>query len=419
VKTEHDVVVVGGGVIGVSCAYFLAKRGARVTVLERDEIGHGASFGNAGTIAPGHGPINKPGRVSQALRSLFDPLSPLFVAPRWDPGLARWLLAFSRSCTPRAWHHALRSLAPLGHATVDLFDRIIAEERLECGYERDGYHEVYLTDEAFGEAWEEAELTRPHGFEPERVEADALRERLPALTDRIRGGVFYPEAMTLDPFAFVTGLARCAERHGAAIRIGTSVTEVVTAASAVRGVRLDTGETVGATTVILATGAYSLELSRSLGVRLPLQPAKGYHRDLPNLTGVPPALGGTCMLGEASVFCTPMPGRLRFAGTLEFSGENHDLRRPRLDQLTSAAHRYFTDFEDVTASSEWCGLRPCLPDGLPAIGPIDRHPDVFVATGHAMLGLTLGPVTGRLVAESVLDGRPSIDLSAFRIGRFA
>ena len=417
-KTEHDVVVVGGGVIGISCAYFLAKRGVRVTVLERDEIGRGASFGNAGTIAPAHGPINKPGRVGQALRSLFDPLSPLFVAPRWDPGLARWLLAFSRHCTPRAWKHGLQSLVPLGHATVDLFDRIIVEERLECGYRRDGYHEVYLTEEALAEAWEEADQMRPHGFEPQRVDSGALRERLPALTDRVRGGVFYPEAMTVDPFAFVTGLARSAERQGATIRTGTSVTEVVTDGGALKGARLDTGETVGATTVILATGAYSLELSRKLGVGLPLQPAKGYHLDVPDPTGVTPALGGTCMLGEASVFCTPMPERLRFAGTLEFSGENHDLRRPRLDQLTSAAHRYFNDFEEVTASSEWCGLRPCLPDGLPAIGPIDGHPDVFVATGHAMLGLTLGPVSGRLVAESVLDGRPSIDLSAFRLGRF-
>jgi D-amino-acid dehydrogenase len=418
VKREHQVVVVGGGVIGISCAYFLAKRGAQVTVLERAEIGHGASFGNAGTIAPGHGPINKPGRVGQALRSLFDPLSPLFVAPRWDPALARWLLAFRRSCTAQAWNHALQSLAPLGHATVEMYDRIMAEEELECGFRRDGYHEVYLTEEAFGEACEEAELTRPYGFKPERVESDALRARLPALSDRVRGGVFYPEAMTVDPFAFVIGLARCAERYGAEIRTGASVTAVVADDGALRGARLDTGEVVGATTVILATGAYSLELCRTLGVRLPLQPAKGYHRDLSETAGTTPALGGTCMLGEASVFCTPMPGRLRFAGTLEFSGENHDLRRRRLDQLTGAAPRYFTDFEDTAPSSEWCGLRPCLSDGLPAIGPIPGHPDVFVATGHAMLGLTLGPVTGKLVAESVLDGRPSIDLSPFRISRF-
>ena len=131
-----------------------------------------------------------------------------------------------------------------------------------------------------------------------------------------------------------------------------------------------------------------------------------------------PALRRAVLLGENSVFCTPMQGFVRFAGTLEFSGVNHKLRRGRLKQLTKGAQPYLRGMEEAPATSEWCGLRPCLPDGLPAIGPATPGSNVFVATGHAMLGLTLGPITGKLVAEYVLDGAPSLDLSALRVDRF-
>jgi D-amino-acid dehydrogenase len=118
------------------------------------------------------------------------------------------------------------------------------------------------------------------------------------------------------------------------------------------------------------------------------------------------------------VFCTPMDGFVRFAGTLEFSGVNHEIRRARLEQLTKAASRYLSTMENSVIRSEWCGLRPCLPDGLPAVGPLPAYAGLFIANGHAMMGLTLGPVTGRLIAEYILDGAPSMDIAALSPGRF-
>ncbi len=159
--------------------------------------------------------------------------------------------------------------------------------------------------------------------------------------------------------------------------------------------------------MVLATGAYSLELSRKLGLRLPLQAGKGYHRDRDLSAGGTPSLNSTCMLGEASVFCTPLEGVVRFAGTMEFSGVNHEMRRARLDQLTNAAGRYLNGMGEAESRSEWCGLRPCIADGLPAIGSLPNHPGVFLATGHAMLGLTLGPVTGE-ARRRVCSGRALI-----------
>ena len=155
-QREPRTVIVGAGVIGVCCAYFLAKRGARVSVVERDEIGRGASFGNAGAIAPGHAPINKPGRVKQALKSLLDPLSPLLVVPRLDPALANWLLTFSRTCTERHLEFCMKVLAPLGYATRELFDNLIGQHQLQCDYRPDGYYEVYLTGRGLEAAKSEA-----------------------------------------------------------------------------------------------------------------------------------------------------------------------------------------------------------------------------------------------------------------------
>jgi len=415
---ERRVVVVGGGVIGTCCAYFLAKRGAHVTLLERDEIGQGASFGNAGCIAPGHGPINKPGRLRQALESVFDDTSPLYIAPRFDPSLIKWLWAFARSCSTLHQQHSMQALAPLGLASAELFDELVGDEAIDCAYRREGYYDVFLTDRRFMAAQEEANLMQEHGYHPELLDGAGMREREPAFKDSVVGAVFYPEAASIDPHRFVTGLADRAEHSGVELRTRAEVAEVTVRGQAVTGVRLADGEVVEADAVVLATGAYSPELYRRLGLDLPLQPAKGYHRDRIPKPGETPALRTTCMLGERSVFCTPMDSFIRFAGTLEFSGVNHDIRRSRLEQLTRSASDYFEGVGEAGSLSEWCGLRPCIADGLPAVGPVPGYAGAFVATGHAMLGLTLGPVTGKLVSDYVIDGEPSLDIAPLGPDRF-
>jgi D-amino-acid dehydrogenase len=415
---DRHVVIVGGGVIGVCCAYFLAKRGASVTVLERDQIGRAASYGNAGSIAPGHPPINKPGRVRQALKSLFAPLSPLYVAPRFDPAIAKWLWSFSRTCTEEHGERSMKILAPLGHASRALFDDLIETEKLQCWYCRGGYYEIYLTDRGLELAKEETRILSRHGFHPEQLSGPELRERERAINERVVGGIFYPEAATINPYQFVVEMAERAERHGAKFRTTSEVLSLRIANGRIAAVQLMNGDFIEANSVILTAGAYSVPLLRTLGIRFPLQAAKGYHRDCESKPSGAPILNHACVLGENMVFCTPMDGFVRFAGTLELSGANHEIRRPRLEQLTKAAGRYLKTMEDATVRSEWCGLRPCLPDGLPAVGSVSRYPGLFVATGHAMMGLTLGPVTGKLISECVLDGAASTDITALRPDRF-
>jgi D-amino-acid dehydrogenase len=417
------VVVVGGGVIGVSCAYYLARGGADVLLLERDRLGAGASSGNAGTISAGHPPLNRPGRVAQALRQMLDPTSPLYIQPRWNPRLWRWLLGFARHCTDEHVAHCMRVMAPLGKDALALVGTLVTEERIECGYRAAGYYEVCSTQEGLEVARHEAAIIEAHGYHPESVDGDELRRREPAFGPAVIGGVYFPEAATLDPALFLERLARAAERHGVEIREGVDVRSVVTSGGRVTGV--DSGapmggsrEVVGADAVVLATGSYRGNLARALGTRLPVQPGKGYHRDIPVGPNGAPKLRVACVLHETSVFCTPMDTFVRFAGTMEFSGENHVLRPPRLRQLTRAGRLCFPGLGPARPLSEWCGLRPMSVDGLPIVGPLPGVDGVTVATGHGMLGLTLGPVTGEIVANMVL-GREDSRMEPLTPARFA
>jgi len=417
-ETKRRTAVIGGGVIGTCVAYYLARRGSAVTLVERGEIAGAASRGNAGMISPGHAPINGPGRVLQALRSLKDPLSPLFVAPRWDPDLYRWLWSFARHCSQSQLEAGTAALAPLGLATPALFDELVDCEGLECDYRPSGYLEVCRSEPGLAAVRREAALIGRHGFVTEELSAAELREREPAIRDDVVGGIAHADGSTVNPRRFVTELARAAARHGAVLRTGTAIDRIEVEGEQVTGVRTADGERIDASAVVVATGSYGRGLLEPLGLALPIQPAKGYHEDRnPDLPGTP-ALSMPCLLVERSVFCTPMDDFVRFAGTLEFSGLNHEIRPDRLEQLMRSASLYFNGVTRADPLDVWVGLRPCTPDGLPAIGSLPGIEGLFAATGHGMLGLTLGPVTGKLLAERILDGRTSLPLEPFAPGRF-
>jgi D-amino-acid dehydrogenase len=401
--TKPRVVVVGAGVIGVACAYYLARAGASVVVLERERLGAGASWGNAGTATPGHPPLNKPGQVAKGIRRMLDPASPLYVHPSWNPGLWKWLLGFARYCTPEHVQRAVGIMAPLGMQSLDLFDRLVVEERIECEYRREGYYDVCATEAGLAEARHEASLIEPYGYRPESVDADELRHREPALGSHAIGAVFHPEAASMDPALFLERFAEAAVRRGVEIREGVDVRSVVVEGRRATGVTLANGGVERADAVVLATGPLSLELAKRLGTRLPVQPGKGYHRDIPIGPNGVPRLRIACVLNEASVFCLPMDTAVRFAGTMEFSGANRVMRWQRLDQLTRAACPFFPKMGTARPVSEWCGLRPMSMDGMPMIGPLPGVEGVSVATGHGMLGLTLAPVTGQMIANHVTE----------------
>ncbi|MFQ5530555.1 MAG: NAD(P)/FAD-dependent oxidoreductase, partial [Gemmatimonadota bacterium] len=333
-------------------------------------------------------------------------------------GLAAWLWTFARHCGTAHVEHCRRVMQPFARTSPALHDEIAAEAPADLGYRTDGYLEIFRTSGGRTTAEHEAAYAGRLGFTPHALDADQVRDREPSLTTTVLGGFQHDEGRTMDPFKFVEHVANLARRHGARFRTGVEIEQVATAGGRAVGVRTKAGEEIVAAAVVLATGAYSPHLYRRLGCPLPVQPAKGYHLDLGGGSDGAPAVSHPCLFVERAVFCTPLPGRLRLAGTLEFSGLNHDLRRPRLEQLTASAADYVDGVVGAPVTSEWCGLRPCTPDGLPAVGPLPGWEGIFAATGHAMLGLTFGPTTGEALADLVLTGESGLPLTGFEPARF-
>jgi D-amino-acid dehydrogenase len=406
-----DVLVVGGGVVGTCAAWFLAERGARVTVVDRGEVGSGCSYGNAGLVVPSHSiPLAAPGVMSKALRWMWSPESPFYIRFRWSLELWSWLWKFRAACREEPMKRAIPLLRDLSRASVALYDRL----GIDCACARKGLLLVYRTPEGLHEGQEEARLLAEWDLPSRAMDAEEARRLVPTLRPGVAGAIHFPEDAHLDPIRFVRGLAKAAEAKGVSFRVGVEVTGFEVRDGRIAAVRTSAGE-LRADEVVLAAGSWSPGVARELGHRLPIQPAKGYSITVRRPPGVPEL---PLLLMESKVAVTPMGPLLRFAGTLEMAGLDLSINERRVAAIRRGAAEYLEGTESLEHVETWRGLRPCTPDGLPIVGRSSRIGNLILATGHAMIGLSLGPITGQLVAEIACGQTPSIDIHALRAERF-
>jgi D-amino-acid dehydrogenase len=412
--TRHALVV-GGGVVGVSCAFYLAERGARVTLVERGEICSGASYGNAGWVSPSLAvPLPAPGVVRTALRWLLDPESPFYVKPRPSLELVRWLLAFARASGDARMRATARACHELSLASLACYEALAKIPGLEFGFSPRGLVVACATRDGLAHARSELALCRELGGDGEMLDGAQLRARVPALAADLAGGVYFPIDAHVEPARFVLGLARECARRGVEVRTGTEVLAFEREGARIARA-LTTRGPLAADDFVLAGGAWSPGLVAPLGIRLPVQAAKGY-----SLTWRRPAVFGDLpvMLAEAKVGVTPMGEALRSAGTLELAGLDLSVNLRRVRAIERAARRFLPGLGALEHVETWRGLRPCTPDDRPVIGRPRAVANLVLATGHGMSGIAQGPITGRLVAQLLAGGRPDVDLSAFSPDRF-
>lgn len=405
-------IVVGGGVIGVATAYYLAQRGARVKLLEQGDLCSGCSRGNAGQITPGHLPLTQPGTMWRNLRWLFQSTSPLYVAPRFDPKLWGWLWRFQRACNQAHLQHATKVLCELGAASSSLFERLVDD--IGLAYTSPGRLEVCRSATTFVAACAESVLLQESGFQSQQFRGDEVNQFEPAIQTTVAGAVFYPDSGSCNPRRLVELMASAAQAAGAEIKLNTPVSDVHIESGRLQAV-VTPHEVIEADRIVLACGSWSPQVARRLKLKLPLQPGKGYHLDIDRPAQAPTR---PVVLVEERIFVTPLDELLRLAGTMEFSGFNLTQRSARIEQLWRGADKYLEGVRHAPVRSRWCHLRPMTCDGLPIIDRIPHLDNVWIATGHGMLGVTQGPITGKLVAEWITEGRPSIELSPLRVGRF-
>jgi D-amino-acid dehydrogenase len=414
VSHSRHVTVVGAGIVGISCALYLQRDGHAVTVLDPAGPGEGASRSNAGLLSSGSCvPVSTPGILWRVPWMLLDPLAPLAIRWRYLPRLVPWLIQFVRAGSPARVEAISIALARLLELAPESYAGLIAASAASRYVRPGGVLYTYETDASFAEAQAGLALRGRRSIDFDVLHGARLRELVPALAPTIKHGVLYPKTMfCTDPYGLVRALAEDFTRRGGRL-VRDEVTDIEVDSRGPGSLRTRSGR-VGIDVLVIAAGAWSRRLAARVGEPVPLDTERGYIAVLPR-PGVVPRI--PLLSGDYSFAITPMDAGLRLAGTVELAGLHAPPNYARAQRLVEAARRVLIEVnpEGVTYS---IGFRPSMPDSLPVVARSRRYASVYLAFGHGHLGLTLGPVTGRLIADMVGDRKPAIDPAPFRADRF-
>jgi D-amino-acid dehydrogenase len=413
---DRHVVIIGGGIAGLSTGWFLARGGAKVTILEARTIGSGSSFANGGWLCPAQaGPLAEPGLTLFAMRSFLQRSSPLYISPRYLPHAASWFLQFRRYCTPAAYEHGMSAIARLGLDTFRL-----VEEWQRAGVE----FEIYKQGMIYAARDEASAAAALAGLQPMRefgyllpdalMLRDELHEFEPALSSAISAGFLIEEHWHVRSDSLMAGLAEWLRERGNEIVEGAEVTAVNVSTTG-RVLSVDTPvASYEADDFLFTTGSWTEAMDQLPGPRIPIEAGKGYSFAV-RPTVMP---RHAVLLTDVHVGCTPFDGFLRIGGTMEFSGVNRHIDRRRVQTIVTGAKASFQPFADDQITQLWTGPRPITPDGLPVVGRAPGTRNAYIGNGHAMQGVSLSPGSGRALARLILTGELDEVLVPFDPGRF-
>ena len=417
---QRSVIICGGGIVGLCTAYYLARENFRVTVLERNAEGADASaHGSAGYVSPSHViPLASPGMVWKGLKWMLNSRSPFYIKPRLDSDLMRWGWIFARHCTAGHTERSAPVLRDLCLVGRQLFLGLSEISGHNFELETEGLLNLCQTEKCLEhESHGLARLANDLGVDARVLDASQTAALEPGVRMRVVGSVYFPIDAHLSPRKFMPAITTLLQEMGVRFHWNTSVYGWRSEGGRITGVLTTAGD-LTADEYVLAGGSWSPAMVAGLNIRLPMQAGKGYSLtiDRPRFQVRKPLI-----LTERRVAVTPMGGTLRFGGTMEISGHDDRVRPERIQQIVAAAQAFFPDFtaQDFAGIKPWFGYRPVSPDGLPYLGRFRSHYNLTAACGHAMLGVTLAPVTGLLVSELLTGRRPSLDLAQLRPDRFA
>jgi D-amino-acid dehydrogenase len=410
-------IIIGGGVIGLFSAYYLHKSGWEIEILEQGDLSDNCSFGNAGMITPSHFvPLASPGMVEQGIRWMFDSKSPFYVKPSLNRELIGWGLKFVKSATKKHAERSAGALRDISLLSKDLYHEFEKDTAIDFGLEDKGILLMFKTPKMEDEERHLVEKATNLGLDAQYLTADECHKLQPGIALDILGAVHYHCDAHMYPNKLMTGLVKYLEDNGVRIHRHTAVTNINYDAGRITSVATKDKEFKGDTYVI-AGGAWSPAIAKLAGLKIPLMPGKGYsfmgHNPVKKMT-IP------SILCEARVAVTPMNGSIRFGGTMEIGKINNKVNMNRVKGIVESVPKYFPDFKLTVPEQKdiWFGFRPCSPDGLPYIGLSKKYKNLAIATGHAMIGLSLAPATGKLIADAFNGDKSSVDTALFAPERF-
>lgn len=414
-NNKADIIIIGGGVIGLSIAYFASCEGASVILVEKNRIPCGSSYGNAGIIAPSHcEPMPTPKIIKEGIRQLFDPAGAFTIRLRPDPAMFRWLLKFYRFCNEKHFFYAIEIYNEMVQESLRLHNDFASLGGYNYEYDQNGLLYLYISSKAFLESQKNALRVKDYGVESRVLSGDEIRNLDPCIGSKVVGAVHYTADGRLYPAYFLEWLAREATNRGARLLTETEVFGFEKNRSRIDKIYTTRGEFRG-DQIVLAAGAWAPLLSKSLKVRLPIEAAKGYSLTFSRLDRSPRL---PMILDDCYIAVTPYQKMLRMTGVLELSGLDGGINLKRLKRIQHHTRVYLPESGEMKLKEIWRGFRPCTPDDLPIIGKAIPFNNLWIAGGHGTKGMTLGPVTGRLMGD-LLSGRSIGPLShALRVNRF-
>ena len=412
------VIVIGGGIIGLSSAYYLQQAGHKVTVLDKGDFMDNCSYGNCGYVCPSHFiPLATPGIVRQGLKWMLDSKSPFYVQPRLSRSLIDWGWKFVKSANKE---HVERSAVPLRDIALlsqHEYESWPQRPGFEFAYEHKGLLEIFQTAAAAEHAHHTVERAHELGLDADLLSYEELQAKEPHTKINALGAIFFKCDAHLYPDRLMQSLIQKLEDSGVDLLPHEEVLRFESKGTAIHKL-FTTNNEYETDAVVLATGSWSREMAALMDTRLPLMPGRGYSLTLEDS---PYRVNYPAILVEGRAAITPMDGnKIRFGGTMEVTTTDAPPRYARVQGILNAVRRFYPEFDIPMPAHEkiWYGYRPCSADGLPFIGKIKKYDNVVVATGHSMLGLSLGAGTGLLVSELVNEQSPSIDLAPFAVERF-
>lgn len=413
---SKKVVIIGGGIIGLCSAYYLQKENHEVVVVDKSDFSSGASYVNAGIITPSHIiPLAAPGMITKGIKWMFNSSSPFYVKPRLNIDFLEWSWLFKKSATKQKVITAIPVIRDINLLSRSLYEEMKSERALDFFYEHKGLLMLYKTEKAGEDEWNTGKKAIECGLKVANLSQDELRKLEPSVDNSIKGAVHYLSDAHMSPSEFMRQMKSYLVNKGVVFKSGTEVKSFNVKSNSIESIKTK-DEEIHFDELVVASGSWTQNLLKELQLKVPIQAGKGYRIDVQKETNITiPSI-----LLEAKVAVTPMDGYTRFAGTMEIGGINHIINPKRVDAITKAATNYYSDLEisNEAKLAADCGLRPCSPDGLPYIGRVSSFINLTVAAGHAMMGWSLGPATGKLVSEIISDNKTSIDITPFRVERF-